>query len=137
MRARSMTSTVLGTSEIARSVRVAVTTTRSNSVPRHRRGRPRPRRIRHGQGPCPAAPGTARTTTGWDAWKDSTKMETVGELASGVAGGGRPGKGSGCPAHGRKRGAGRPPDLLGQNQLVVAGMPQPVALVVEIGRAHV
>src|SRR3546814_4994380 len=32
MRARSMTSTVLGTSEIARSVRVAVTTTRSNSV---------------------------------------------------------------------------------------------------------
>src|SRR3546814_3792518 len=56
-------------------------------------------------------------------------METVGELASGVAGGGRPGKGSGCPAHGRKRGAGRPPDLLGQDQLVVAGMPQPIALV--------
>src|SRR3546814_11477383 len=56
-------------------------------------------------------------------------METVGELASGVAGGGRPGKGSGCPAHGRKRGAGRPPDLLGQDQLVVAGIPQPIALV--------
>src|SRR5690606_2914028 len=32
MRSRSITSTVVGTSEIARSVRVAVTTTRSNSV---------------------------------------------------------------------------------------------------------
>src|SRR5690606_10798928 len=76
------------------------------------------------RGPCRATPGTARVTTGWDAWTDSSK-----------------GRHSACwrPASGRwraglEREGGRRPrgpateGLLGEDELVVARVAQAIAL---------
>src|SRR5690606_23210347 len=135
MRSRSMTSTVLGTSAIARSVRVAVTTTRVNSVGAASAGAA----SAAGESPwAMAMPGSARHSANDNRlgrMKEARRRwERSARLASGscrVAGGlerrhwGAPGA-AGSAVHGRGREA---PDLLGQDQLVVAGMPQPVALV--------
>src|SRR5690554_1350661 len=117
MRARPNTSTVLGTSTIARAVRVAVTTTRWNSV---------------ASGMEPASgEGWAAATGERAAPKDNNK-QVLGRIASSLDGsraaaGVRLGRVAGVPGSGKTPGR-RPPGLFCENQFAVAGVAQAVAL---------
>src|SRR5690606_38245870 len=130
MRSRSITSTVLGTSEIARSVRVAVTTTRSNSVASAVADAAAVVGSVCGAGDGPAAramPGNARhsaSDSGLGRMDGLVEWKTFGVLASGVG----PVAGGPGERTGRGRCGPSTEGLLGEDELVVARVAQAIAL---------